>query len=249
MKRGDKTVLSVSVALAVGVVVAVAFSILVLDRKARPSASGRDSNSSLLVVTWGPSLCTVEPSNSGCRSGHVTRLGQVFVLHGLWPQPSTEQYCDVPKRISDRKRTPVQLPDDLKDRLNTMLSDAPLMTTHEWYAHGTCSGVTPGEYFSIATELADQAVEVLNPLFATASGSQVTVRSVRQTLDAAFGGQAGTRAALACKAGKGGDVAYEVKLSLPSVLDLREGGGALSLGRALGRGPAIGPGCGKALVP
>ena len=38
----------------------------------------------------------------------------------------------------------------------TMLSDAPLMTTHEWYAHGTCAGVTPPEYFPLATDLAGE---------------------------------------------------------------------------------------------
>ncbi len=247
MRRGDKTVLSVSVALAVAAVAAVAFSLLVLDRRPRPSAA--DSSSSLLVVTWGPSLCAVEPSNSGCRSGHVTQLGKTFVLHGLWPQPSTEQYCEVPKNVSDRKRAPVPLPDDLQARLHTMLSDAPLMTTHEWYAHGTCAGVTPPEYFSLATDLAGEVFRVLNPVFAASSGDQLSARAVRQRFDTEFGGGAGTRVALSCKKARGTDVAYEVKLSLPAVTDLRDGAGALPLGRAILRGPTIGAGCPQARVP
>ena len=81
--------ISVTAALAVVVAVAVAFSVLVLDREPRPADVASASSSSLLVVTWGPSLCKVEPSNSGCRSGHVGSLGETFILHGLWPQPST----------------------------------------------------------------------------------------------------------------------------------------------------------------
>ena len=249
MNRRRKSVLATSAVLAVAVIAAVTFGLKVLNRKPGPSVGAGNSSSSLLVVTWGPSLCSVEPSNSGCRSGHVKRLGQTFVLHGLWPQPSTEQYCDVPRQVSDRQRTPVPLPDDVRNRLQTMLSDPSFMTTHEWYAHGTCSGVAPPEYFSVATDLAREAIRVLNPVFATSSGRQVSARSVRQRFDAEFGGGAGMRVGLSCKTGRDGDVAYEVKLSLPAVVDLRDGAGGLPLARALSRGPAIGPGCGQARVP
>lgn len=249
MKRGDKVVLSISAVLAVAVIGAVAFSLLVLDRRPRPSANS--ASSSLLVVTWGPSLCRVERDNAGCRSGHVEQLGQTFILHGLWPQPSTEQYCDVPKRLSDSKRTPVQLPDDVESRLQAMMSDAALMTTHEWYAHGTCSGVAAPEYFGIATDLAQEVVRVLNPLFGASSGAQISARSLRQTFDAEFGGGAGMRVALRCKKADRDeeDVAYEVQLSLPAVVDLRDGDNAVPLGRALSRGPTVGAGCGHARVP
>lgn len=249
MKRGDRAVLTITVVLAVAAVAAVAFSLLVLDRRHRPSANPADSRSSLLVVTWGPSLCAVDPSNSGCRSGRVTDLGQTFILHGLWPQPSTEQYCGVPKNLSDRKRTPVSLPDTVQQRLQDMLSDPSVMATHEWYAHGTCSGVTPPEYFGVATDLAQQAVRVLNPVFANSTDGEVSAESIRQSFDAEFGGGAGMRVALSCKKADGLDVGYEVKLSLPAVVDLRAGDSAVPLGRALSRGPAIGPGCPGARVP
>lgn len=248
MKRGDKAVLTISAALAAVAIAAVAFSQLVLDRR-NPSATPADSDSSLLVVTWGPSLCAVEPANSGCRSGHVEGLGRTFVLHGLWPQPSTEQYCDVPKGVSDRKRDPVQLPDDIRARLQNMMSDPALLPTHEWYAHGTCSGVGAGEYFGVATQLAQQAVPVLNGVVTSTPGGQVSVNAVRQTFDAQFGAGAGQRVGLSCKKDKGGDVVYEVKLSLPPVAELHGGGNVVPLGEALSRGPAIGAGCPRAHVP
>ena len=247
MKRGDKTVISVTVALAVVVAAAVAFSLLVLDRKPRPDAVA-SSSSSLLVVTWAPSLCKVEPANSGCRSGHVAGLGQTFVLHGLWPQPSTEQYCDVPKRTADRDRTPVSLPTDLQKSLQAMMSDSALMTTHEWYAHGTCSGVTPPEYFALAAGLAEQAGEVLSPIFGQAAGRQVSSRSVREAFDARFGAGAGKRVSLTCKDAQGGvSIMYEVRLSLPPVPQIRRD--APSLADAMANGPTLPPGCGQARLP
>ncbi|MCH9721279.1 MAG: ribonuclease T(2) [Actinomycetia bacterium] len=250
MKRGDAAVFSLSAVLAVIVAIAVAYSLLVLDRRPTgPSAAAGDSTSSLLVLTWGPSLCTVAPSNPGCRSGHVGRLGETFVLHGLWPQPSSEQYCDVPKRVAARERTPVQLPSDLKNSLTAIMSD-PVITTHEWYAHGTCSGVAPPEYFGFATTLTEQAGKVLDPLFDDASGRVLSARSLRETFDAQFGGGAGKRVGLSCRnAGNQGSVVYEVRLSLPPVVDLPATPGGVSLREVLAKGPAIPAGCGQGRVP
>ena len=200
------------------------------------------------MVTWGPSLCKVEPSNSGCRSGHVGSLGETFILHGLWPQPSTEQYCDVPKRTPDRSRTPVSLPPALQTDLKAIMSDSAIMTTHEWYAHGTCSGVAPPDYFGIAATLAYQAGTVLDPIFEQAAGQQVSSRAVRRAFDARFGAGAGKRVGLTCRNASGaGSIMYEVQISLPPVIDLRRD--APTLGDALAKGPTVPPGCGQARVP
>lgn len=240
--------ISVTAALAVVVVAAVAFSVLVLDREPRPADVTSASSSSLLVVTWAPSLCKVEPSNSGCRSGHVGSLGQTFVLHGLWPQPSTEQYCDVPKRTPDRDRKPVPLPADLQASLKSLMSDSALMTTHEWYAHGTCSGVTPPEYFGIAAALAQQAGELLDPIFQKTAGQRVSSRSVRERVDAQFGAGTGKRVGLTCRDAAGaGSIMYEVRLSLPPVAQLQQG--PPSLAAQLAKGPTVPAGCGQAQVP
>ncbi len=247
MKRGDRTVLAVSAVLTLVAVAAVAFSLLVLDRRSQPSQAAADSTSSLLVVTWAPSLCKVEPSNSGCRSGHVGKLGQSFLLHGLWPQPSTEQYCDVPERTADKSRSPVPLPEDLKANLQAMMSDSNRMTTHEWYAHGTCSGVAPPEYFGIAAQLAQQAGAALDPLFTRSAGGQLTSRSVREAFDARFGNGAGTRITLSCRDTSGqGSVVYEVRLSLPPVVALEK---TPSLADALAAGPTVSPGCSQGRLP
>jgi ribonuclease T2 len=248
MKRGDATVISVTVGLAAVVIAAVAFSVVVLDRKPRPTETAATSTSSLLVLTWAPSLCKVEPSNSGCRSGHVGSMGQSFVLHGLWPQPSTEQYCEVPKGTPDRDRKPVQLPPDLQASLKAMMSDSAIMTTHEWYAHGTCSGVTPPEYFGVAATLADQAGRLLDPVFKQAAGQQISARSVRQIVDAQLGDGMGKRVGLSCRDTSGaGSIVYEVRFSLAPVAQLQRN--TPSLAGALTGGPTVTPGCGQAGIP
>lgn len=233
------------------VVAGVAFSLMVLDRKSGgPTPVPADSKSSLLVLTWGPSLCKADAANPGCRSGHVDRMGQTFILHGLWPQPSTEQYCGVPSQQSDRARKPVVLPGDLQATLQTMMSDSAMLSKHEWYAHGTCSGVPAPEYFGIAARLTDQANRALKPLFSQAKGQRLSSRSVREAVDGAFGGGAGQRASLSCKDVSGQDaIVYEVRLSLPSVPALSSDGNAVSLADALAAGPKVAPGCGQGRVP
>lgn len=232
---------------AVLVVVAVVIAVRALDRRPADPPAPAAGTSSLLALTWGPSLCTVTPDISGCRSGNVGRRGPVFVLHGLWPQPSSEQYCDVPRR----SRGPLPaLPEDLRSELQTRMSDASVMAPHEWYAHGTCSGVSAPDYFRIAADLAGQAGAVLDPLFAGARGGQIAARAVREAVTARFGPDAGRRVALTCRdSGRGGAVVYEVRLSLPAVTELRARPAPVSLRDALAGGPAVPPGCGRAAVP
>lgn len=246
MRRGR----IVAAALA-AIVVAAVVVVVVRARVTAPAAPEQTSasTSSVLVLTWAPSLCSVEKSASGCRSGRVGRLGSSFVLHGLWPQPRSQQYCDISKKDAARaKRTPLPLPPDLANRLQAMMSDSDVMAAHEWYAHGTCSGVDPAEYFRIATGLAQQAIVILDPLFDRAAGRQLTARSIRDAVDAKAGAGTGARVALVCRGAEGGGpLVYEVRLSLPPVAQLRSG--APSLAQALSVGPTVPPGCGQARVP
>ncbi len=241
--------LAAAAAAAVVLIAVVVVGVRMRERPAAPLNPQSTSTSSVLVLTWAPSLCSVETSASGCRSGRVKGLGQSFVLHGLWPQPRSQQYCDIPKKDAARaKRTPLPLPPDLADRLKTMMSDSAVMAPHEWYTHGTCSGVTPTEYFAIATGLAEQAIAVLDPVFDRAVGRQLTARSVRGAVEATAGSGTGARVELVCRGAQGGGpVVFEVRLSLPPVAQLRTG--TPSLQQALSAGPPVPPGCGQARVP
>ena len=226
------------------IVLTVAAVVGLAQRRSEPPRASDPSSSSLLVMTWAPALCKVVVSASGCRSGRVDKLGNSFVLHGLWPQPSSLQYCNVPEDA--RKRTALQLPADLQEQLQTMMSDPAVLAPHEWYAHGSCSGVGPADYFTIATTLASQAISVLEPVFEH-PGDRVASRSVRDAFDARFGQGSGARVTLVCRDARGeGNVIFEVRVSLPPVSQLRQ---HPSLGDALAAAPTVAPGCGQARVP
>lgn len=232
-------------ALALLVLIA-AVAAVVAHRRAEPAASSSVGNSSVLVLTWAPSLCKVESAAPGCRSGRVDKHGESFLLHGLWPQPRDRRYCGVPARERDRR--PVELPRDLQDQLSALMSDSTSMTEHEWYAHGSCSGVTPTEYFSVVTRLTGQAIEVLDPVFDRAAGGGLASRSVRAAFENRFGTDAGARVSLSCREASGvGRIVYEVRLSLPPVAQLVPETPALA--DALADAPAVPPGCGQAKVP
>ncbi len=246
MRRGDVAVISISAALGAVVVAAIAFSVLVVDRPRPSDKVAANSSSSLFVVTWGPSLCKVEPSNPGCRSGHVGQLGPALILHGLWPQPPSEQYCGVPKGHDQT----VNLPRDVQTSLQSKMSDVSMMAPHEWNAHGTCSGVAPADYFSIAATLTDQVTALLDPVFGKAQGGYVTLSAVRDRFDAEFGDSAGDHVGMSCREAEGaGMVAYEVNVSLPPVVDLEAAQGNVSLKDVITKGPTIFAGCRRGIVP
>lgn len=96
--------------------------------------------------------------------------------------------------------------------------------------------------------MADEASGVLDPLFAGSVGRPISARAIREAFDARFGKGAGARVALTCKDASGqGAVAFEVRLSLPTVAELRQN--SAPLGQALAAGPTVPPGCGQARVP
>ena len=250
MRRGDAAVLSISAVLGVAVVAAVVFSVFVEDRQRGPASNvAANSTSSLLVVTWGPSLCATDRSNKGCRSGHVGQLGPTLILHGLWPQPSTEQFCGLPKGQRAGSLPSLNLPQAVQTDLQSKMSDVTIMAPHEWNAHGTCSGLAPAEYFSLAATLAGQASQVLDPVFRD-GGGRVSLDAVRARLDAEFGPGAGKRASLTCRNVEGaGMVAYEVQVSLPPIVDLKSAQPPVSLKDVITKGPPRSTGCQRGVVP
>lgn len=92
----------------------------------------------LLSLTWSPTFCEMRRHKT-TQCQHLPHYR--FVLHGLWP--------------SDRRGAPpifcsVQKVDPTT--LQTVLSIMPdkNLIKHEWCKHGTCSGITPKEYFDLA---------------------------------------------------------------------------------------------------
>jgi len=87
----------------------------------------------LMNLAWGPEFCSVPGAGSECRAPRG------FVLHGLWPQNYDGSY---PVNCSDGQG-PAQ-----PERNLDITPDLPLLK-HEWSKHGTCTTMSPEEFFSL----------------------------------------------------------------------------------------------------
>jgi ribonuclease T2 len=90
----------------------------------------------LLNLSWSPEFCATHGYAPECAQ----HLG--FVLHGLWPQNNQInrgylENCNNDPGPSD----PSQYKDIYPD---------PNLLRHEWKTHGTCSGLAPDAFFTLA---------------------------------------------------------------------------------------------------
>jgi ribonuclease T2 len=88
----------------------------------------------LLNLSWSPEFCISHPSAQECAEHDA------FVLHGLWPQNNDGTY---PENCSNAAGP--ASPSAYKD----IYPDSGLLA-HEWKKHGTCSGLAPDAYLSVA---------------------------------------------------------------------------------------------------
>jgi ribonuclease T2 len=117
----------------------------------------------VLSLSWAPGFCA-DPANAAanpkeCAPGRHTG----FVVHGLWPEANAganPESCEKTKPVS-------------KAVLNLMAPymPSPSLVQHEWATHGTCSGLTPADYF---TQAIQARVAVQLPVQITAVDEPVT---------------------------------------------------------------------------
>ncbi len=129
--------------------------------RARTAAQPGTFDFYLLNLSWSPEFCATHPGQPECAA-HPR-----FVLHGLWPQNNDGTFpedCSSAPGPTD--------PGAFKD----ILPDTGLLT-HEWQTHGTCSGLAPDAYFTLARS-AFHAVIIppsLNQLSAPASRTPASI--------------------------------------------------------------------------
>lgn len=105
----------------------------------------------LLSLDWAPDFCSQPDAAAAnpkeCATGH----GTGFVVHGLWPeaaQGKSPGSCGPEKRV-DKSVIKIAVP--------YMLSEG--LIRHEWAVHGTCTGLSPADYF-FAVVQARTAVQI-----------------------------------------------------------------------------------------
>ncbi|MEZ5827506.1 MAG: ribonuclease T [Hyphomicrobiales bacterium] len=100
----------------------------------------------VLVLGWSPTYCIIDGHDrrdKQCVAGHD------FVLHGLWPQydKGWPLDCYVGKRP--------WIPREVLDGMHDIMPSTGLII-HEYSTHGTCSGLSPAQYYDAARKLYDR---------------------------------------------------------------------------------------------
>jgi len=91
----------------------------------------------LFSLSWSPEYCAGSPGGGGStQCSDERQFG--FVVHGLWPQNERgyPQSCSSNSWVKN----------DVIQRLLPIMPSEQLIR-HEWKEHGTCSGLTAGQYF------------------------------------------------------------------------------------------------------
>ena len=109
------------------------------ERFSLPSGTGFDYY--VLALSWSPSYCAAEGQNANQQQCSLGRL-YGFVVHGLWPQYERgyPQDCDT----SQPRNVPFAQAKQLSD-----IMPSPGIVTYEWRKHGSCTGLTQEDYFSV----------------------------------------------------------------------------------------------------
>jgi ribonuclease T2 len=173
------------------------------------------SKQNILALSWHNAFCEMHRYKKECKRGIGSLLGlrdneSQFVLHGLWPQPRNNIYCNVDKKTIalDKKKRWRDLPSlELDKELEKELSIAmPGYTSslhlHEWIKHGTCYGLDANSYYSRAISLLKQFNRSsLAAFFKVKQGERVTLRQIKKIAQKEFGKGAAKSIAIQCKKG------------------------------------------------
>lgn len=116
------------------------------DLKSGTNPQGSGFDFYVLALSWSPSYCSLNGGQADpvqCNSPKPFR----FIVHGLWPQyergyPESCATGGYPTRELIRTITD--------------LTPSPGLVRHEWEKHGTCSGLSPQDYFTVLRAAAEK---------------------------------------------------------------------------------------------
>lgn len=113
-------------------------------------AGGKPGNFTyyVLALSWSPTYC--ETDGRGRKDTQCSGARPyAFVLHGLWPQYAKgwPERCDTGKK----PWVPRKVIDSMLD-----IMPARGLVIHQYKKHGTCSGLSPKDYFTLSRTLFEQ---------------------------------------------------------------------------------------------
>jgi ribonuclease T2 len=96
----------------------------------------------VLSLSWSPSHCERNGKRDTIQCVQNRYPG--FVVHGLWPQREAgwPEFCS-----TNIDRVPAQVIDSMLD-----IMPSPTLILHQWRKHGSCSGLSPQDYFTLTRQ-------------------------------------------------------------------------------------------------
>lgn len=170
---------------------AAAFASSALAQERRGGAPG-DFDFYVLALSWSPTFCEsgggYDRGSQQCEPGR----GKGFVVHGLWPQFTR----GFPSECGMASRSPSRI---AMEGARGVFPDEGL-ARYEWRKHGTCSGLSPTDYFS-AVRKARDAVAAPKPFVAPTQNQRWTTIDIERAFIAANPGLRPDQMAVTCKGG------------------------------------------------
>ena len=218
---------------------------VVLAGKPGPGEGG--AKSYVLAVSWQPGFCETKPEKPECASMTPDRFDAThFSLHGLWPQPRSNVYCNVAQAqitLDEDRRwnelDPLELTPETRASLDVVMPGTMSgLHRHEWVKHGSCYGDgSPEKYFRDSLALIDALnASGVQDLFETNIGQDITTAAISTAFSAGFGLEAGERVTFMCKEDQGRKLITEMQLQLRGTISENPDLGELLLaGSRVGR--------------
>lgn len=207
----------------------------------------------VLAASWQPGFCETRPSKPECSSQTEDRFDATnLALHGLWPQPRSNVYCNVSSGdiAADKDGRWDALPGITLEPATKQALDKVMPGTqsklerHEWIKHGTCHGGTTQEYYADSIRLMEAVnASAVRTLFADHIGREITANDIRDAFDQSFGAGAGERVKVSCVNDGNRRLIGEITVGLSG--ELEEGADFAQL---LFASPPTDAGCPKGIV-
>jgi len=187
-----------------------------------------DNNSNLdsvLVLSWHNSFCETHSNKKECkREGGDAK--NHLVLHGLWPQPRSNEYCGVDNKIKDLDKSKrwYALPSlNLNNNIKTLMTkympgSQSNLQRHEYYKHGSCYSSDANIYFKDALVMTQKLDNTIGKYLRANLGKKINLYTLRKVANRLLGKDIANKIALKCKRrvlseiwipirGKGSDIA------------------------------------------
>jgi ribonuclease I len=181
----------------------------------------------VFAVSYQRDFCLSHPNKTECQSEEVL---DGMGLHGLWPNRNDDPrnqygYCDLSEKQvgSNWCASEIDVRPQVKDEIYEKLSMAmpgvkSCLYNHEWYAHGSCSGLSADDYFANASLLTFKfwKLESINDLVFNNEGQSVSRSDILNALEEDLGAKVRDAVVVSCRYDKKTGISYlsEIHIAL-----------------------------------